>query len=167
MKIYTKKGDKGRTDLLTKRVSKTDLRISVNGAFDEVMATLLLAKQKVRDPDIKNDLDHVYDLVFSICHEIALIEASNHLITDGMVLWMEKQIDVYDSKMEPLHQFIKLDQNEAASFLNLARVTTRKAERELSLLNEQENVNPKTLALVNRISDYLFTIARLHNEEKI
>ncbi len=164
MKIYTKKGDSGQTDLLTKRVSKTDLHISVNGAMDEAMAFLLMSKHAIENQEIKLEINQIHDHLFSICYEIALNKPDKYITTEESVTWLESRIDDYDKRLKPLTKFIKLDQTLAASWLNLARVTIRRAERELVALAEQQNINKNTLQYVNRLSDYLFTLARIFDE---
>jgi len=164
MKIYTKRGDFGQTDLMFKRVSKADLHISVNGAIDEAMAFILMSKHAIEDQEIKKDLDQVHDHLFSICHEIALSDKLKYKTTESDTNWLESRIDHYDKLLKPLSKFIKLDQTLAASWLNLARVTIRRAERELVLLASKEEINVFTLAYINRLSDYLFTLARVFDE---
>ncbi len=164
MKIYTKKGDAGQTDLLFKRVSKADLHISVNGAIDEAMAFILMSKHAIDDQEIKKDLDQIHDHLFSICHEIALSDKTKYKTTEMNTTWLESRIDHFDQLLEPLTKFIKLDQTVAASWLNLARVTIRRAERELVLLASEDEINIFTLAYINRLSDYLFTLGRICDE---
>ncbi len=164
MKIYTKRGDLGQTDLLNKRVSKADLPIMVNGSLDEAMAFLLMGKHYMRVSEVIHDIDLIHAHMFSIAHEIALNDPSKNLTKESDVKWLENQLDHYDSFLEPLTKFIKLDQTKAASWLNLARVTVRRAERELVLLASERDVNTWTLAYINRLSDYLFTVARYFDE---
>ena len=164
MKIYTKKGDSGQTDLMFKRVSKADLHISVNGAIDEAMAFILMSKHEIDDKGIKADLNQIHDHLFQICFEIALNDKTKYKTTKTDTDWLEERIDYYDKQLEPLSKFIKLDQTVAASWLNLARVTIRRAERELVLLSSNDDINPLTLAYINRLSDYLFTLARVFDE---
>jgi len=166
MKIYTKRGDQGQTDLMTKRVSKADLHISVNGAFDEAMAFILMAKHYIRVTDVIEDLDKAHAHLFSICHEIALNAHDKYITKESDVKWLEERLDHYDSYLEPLTKFIKLDQTKAASWLNVARVTVRRAERELILLSKAQELNTSTLAYINRLSDFLFTVARYFDEVK-
>lgn len=166
MKIYTKRGDQGQTDLMSKRVSKADLHISVNGAFDEAMAFLLMSKHYMRVGEVIQDIDQAYDHLFSICHEIALDRSDKFITKESDVKWLEQRLDYYDSHLVPLSKFIKLDQTKAASWLNIARVTVRRAERELILLSKSQELNTHTLAYVNRLSDFLFTVARYFDEVK-
>lgn len=164
MKIYTKRGDQGQTDLMTKRVSKADLHISVNGAFDETMAFIIMSKHYIHIKDIHEELDQIHAHLFSICHEIALNNENKWITQKSAVDWLESRLDHYDSFLKPLTKFIKLDQTKAASWLNIARVTIRRAERELILLSGEQTLNPETLAYVNRLSDFLFTLARYFDE---
>ncbi len=164
MKIYTKRGDMGQTDLLTKRVKKSDLPISVNGAMDEAMAFLLMSKHAIDDSAIKDEINQIHDHLFNICYEIALNKTEKKITKLEDVTWLESRIDFYDQKLQPLTKFIKLDQTLAASWLNLARVTIRRAERELVELNLEQEINPHTMEYVNRLSDYLFTLARVFDE---
>ena len=164
MKIYTKRGDKGQTDLLAKRVKKSDLRISVNGAIDETMAFVIMAKHYIRYPEVLEELDLIHEDLFQIAYEIALSNEEKPITKKERVDWIESRIDFYDEKLIPLHKFIKLDQTKAASWLNVIRVTIRRAERELTLLSEQQSINVYTLEYVNRLSDYMFTLARFFDE---
>lgn len=167
MKIYTKRGDQGQTDLMTRRVSKADLHISVNGAIDEAMAFILMSKHYIINPDIIKDLDLIHDHLFSICHEIALNDQSKYISDFSKVNWLESRIDYFDALLVPLTKFIKLDQTKAASMVNIARVTVRRAEREMVLLNDQQELNIFTLSYLNRLSDYLFTLGRYLDEVKL
>lgn len=164
MKIYTKRGDKGQTDLMQQRVSKADLRIAVIGAFDEAMAFILVSKHYIRLSEVHAILDRAHQILFDINHEVALDNPAKCKTTTDDVVWMESQIDHFNQFLAPLTRFIKLDQTKAASFLNLARVTTRRAERELIRLDQQHPVNLSTLQFINRLSDFLFTLARYFDE---
>jgi cob(I)alamin adenosyltransferase len=164
MKIYTKRGDQGQTDLFNKRVSKADLHIHVNGTLDETMAFLLMSKHYMRVPEVLSDLDMIHGHLFSIAHEIALNDATKYIIKEDDVKWLENRLDYYDSHLQPLTKFIKLDQTKAGSWLNIARVTIRRAERDLVLLATEQDMNPFTLSYVNRLSDFLFTVARYFDE---
>jgi len=138
MKIYTRRGDLGDTDLLNKRVSKSDLVINVNGAFDEAMAFLIMSKHYIRLTEIKDLIDTIHQHLFNICYEIALNNSEKFITQKEDVLWLEEKLDYYDSFLKPLNKFIKLDQTKAASWLNLARVTIRRSERELILLSKEQ-----------------------------
>jgi cob(I)alamin adenosyltransferase len=164
MKIYTKKGDLGQTDLLTKRVSKTDLHISVNGIIDETMAFVLMAKHYINQENIISDLDQIHADLFSIAYEIALNNEDKWITKKEQVTFLESRIDYYDEMLKPLTKFIKLDQTKAGSWCNVIRVTARRAEREMVSLALHQNLNTYTLAYLNRLSDYMFTLGRFFDE---
>jgi cob(I)alamin adenosyltransferase len=163
MKIYTKRGDFGQTDLLRRRVKKNDLYIEVNGQLDEVMATLLLAKQHVKDIEILSDLDRIHQVIFQMAFEIALDDENDYKVFEDNVVWLEHRIDQMDETLEKLTKFIQLDQSLAAAWLNMSRVKTRTAERTLIELNDHKTLNEQSLKFMNRLSDYLFTAGRLFN----
>jgi cob(I)alamin adenosyltransferase len=160
MKIYTKRGDNGQTDLLTKRIDKTDLRIDVNGSFDEAMAQVIMIKHYVKDDEIKADMNHIHQMLFNICYEIALDHPDKKITTETEVKWLESKIDFMDQSLQKLTKFIMLDQNKASSWANMIRVTIRRAERRLIELSKQTELNAHTLQAVNRLSDYFFTLGR-------
>ncbi len=163
MKIYTKRGDSGETDLLKRRVKKNDLHIEVNGQLDEVMATILVAKQYITVAKIVEDLDEIHHVLFQMAYEIALDDIAQYKVFDTHVLWLEKRIDEIDLKLEKLTKFIQLDQSKSAAWMNMARVKTRTSERVLIDLNDIKKVNEHTLKFINRLSDYFFTAGRLFN----
>lgn len=163
MKIYTKRGDAGETDLLRRRVKKNDLHIEVNGQLDEVMATVLLAKQHIKTQDILDDLDHIHHLLYQMAYEIALDDEKQYKIFEKDVLWIEKRIDEIDETLEKLTKFIQLDKSEASAWLNMTRVKARTAERVLTDLDDVKKVNPETLKFMNRLSDYCFNAGRVFN----
>ena len=164
MKIYTKKGDAGETDLLRRRVKKNDLHIEVNGQLDEVMATILIAKNHIVDIDTQKILDKIHHILYQMAYEIALDDINQIKVHEEDVLWLEKQIDVLDEILEPLTKFIQLDENLSSAWLNMCRVKTRTAERFMISLNDEKMVKPYTLKFLNRLSDYFFTIGRKYNE---
>lgn len=93
MKIYTKKGDTGETDLLRRRVKKNDLHIEVNGQLDEIMATILLTKQYIFEDDTIKALDKIHHILYQMAYEIALDDPNQIKVFEDDVIWLEKQID--------------------------------------------------------------------------
>lgn len=166
MSISTKKGDFGQTDLLKERVSKSDIRIHVVGSIDEAMAFILLPKHYIRIKEVHEDLNHIHHLLSQMSYEIVLDDENTVKINEEDVTFLNERKSYYQSFLEPLNGFILLDQTKAASFLNLARVTVRRVERYLVQLNEIKKINPNLLMLVNRLSDFLFTLARYFDELK-
>ncbi len=157
MKIYTKKGDAGITDLIKQRVKKSDLRIEFNGTIDELNAFISYGKIYIKDENILNLLDEIIKKNSLAMYEIA---ANETFILDSDVLFLEKKIDFYQEKLVPLTKFIYFDENKGASILNIARTITRKAERVLVLIAEGSKTNQELLKYLNRLSDLLFVLAR-------
>jgi cob(I)alamin adenosyltransferase len=84
-------------------------------------------------------------------------------IVPGQAEWLEQRIDALNEHLEPLRSFILPGGNEAAARVHLARAAARRAERAMTALAASEPVNPAALAFVNRLSDYLFVLARAVN----
>ena len=160
MKIYTKKGDQGQTDLMAIRVGKDDPHIDLIGLLDEVMANLLMLKHYIKATDIKNDLIKIHDILFMMNYEIAKKSVDGYQTKEEDVKFLESKIDQYDHILKPLTKFIKLDQNEETLWSNMARVVTRRAERQFVELSKTEPMNQFSLSFINRLSDYLFTLGR-------
>ena len=171
MKIYTKTGDAGTTGLIGgTRVSKGDARLEAYGTVDELNAALGLAVVAL-DDDLKSSVEQVQGDLFVI---------GSHLATPGKAAGkfnlpalpdpaqLEAGIDAADGELEPLTSFILPGGCESAARLHLARCICRRAERDCVIFAEHlSGENAEDLAAVivwlNRLSDWLFTMARLAN----
>jgi cob(I)alamin adenosyltransferase len=165
MKIYTKKGDKGETGLIGgTRVSKASLRIESYGTVDELNSWLGV----IRDGEIKSNyqeqLIEIQDRLFTVGSSLACDpEKSSMKIPDLLnkdVKLLEKWMDEMDQELEPMRSFILPGGNQTSSFCHVARCICRKAERNVVVLSENEFVAELVLMYLNRLSDYLFVLAR-------
>jgi cob(I)alamin adenosyltransferase len=165
MKIYTKKGDKGKTGLIGgTRVSKASLRIESYGTVDELNSWLGV----IRDGEIKSNyqeqLIEIQDRLFTVGSSLACDpEKSSMKIPDLLnkdVKLLEKWMDEMDQELEPMRSFILPGGNQTSSFCHVARCICRKAERNVVVLSENEFVAELVLMYLNRLSDYLFVLAR-------
>jgi len=169
MKIYTKKGDKGQTQLFGgASVFKSDLKIQTYGALDELSSVLGLvrAQEGLQDP-LKQSLLTIQDHLFRFGSELALSAGKTLLctpITSSETDWLEQQIDQMEKDLEPLKNFILPGGCLVAAHLHLARTVCRRAERELVALNQLENKREDLLKYINRLSDYLFVASRFSNK---
>jgi len=173
MKIYTKTGDKGQTSLIGgTRVAKHHLRIESYGTVDELNSYIGL----IRDQDIakkhKDLLKEVQDRLFTIGASLAADpEKSKMKIPDLHVAdieLLEYEIDRMDSELPALRHFILPGGSNAVSFCHIARCVCRRAERLAVHLGEDSFVEEKVVIYLNRLSDYLFTLARkIGNEQQI
>lgn len=173
MKIYTKTGDKGLTSLIGgTRVPKHHLRIESYGTVDELNSYIGL----IRDQDIatkhKDILKEIQDRLFTIGSSLASDpETSKMKIPDlhtADIELLEKQIDLMDSELPALRHFILPGGSNAVSFCHIARCVCRRAERLSVHLSEDSFVDDKVVVYLNRLSDYLFTLARkIGNEQQV
>lgn len=172
MKIYTKTGDTGQTSLIGgERVAKDDARVEACGTVDELNATVGVAHSllSMSLDDVAADLLTVQHRLFDIGAELAsLTEKKVKALkvpqaTAEKVEQLEKQIDTYDKELDKLTNFILPGGSQAAAALHQARAVCRRAERRVINLHGSHPVNPELVKYLNRLSDYLFTVARLAN----
>jgi cob(I)alamin adenosyltransferase len=173
MKIYTKTGDKGFTSLIGgTRVAKHHLRIESYGTVDELNSYIGL----IRDQDIaghdKEILKQIQDRLFTIGSSLAADpERSKMVIPDlhmADVELLEQEMDMMNEQLPELRHFILPGGNNTISFCHIARCICRRAERITVHLAEESTVDEKVNIYLNRLSDYLFTLARkIGNERKI
>ena len=171
MKIYTKKGDKGETSLLGgSKVNKDNIRLEASGTVDELNAFI----------------GHIHDQEISENHKTILLKIQNQLFNLGSVLsfdgkksqinlpeitkkniqMLEAEIDRIEEILSPLKDFILPSGHTIASLCHIARTVCRRAERRVVELQSKEKISPNCLEYLNRLSDYLFVLARGILKEK-
>jgi cob(I)alamin adenosyltransferase len=171
MKIYTKTGDKGDTGLFGGgRVSKSHPRVEAYGDVDELNAFIGMARAVEMMPRIDEVLVPVQRDLFAIGALLAtpdrdkmkkqLEKAS---IDDRRIAELEHAIDDGDKELEPLKSFIVPGGTPKAAALHVARTVCRRAERRVIALPESEEIPPIVVVYLNRLSDLLFTLARVAN----
>ena len=168
MKIYTKTGDLGETGLFGgRRVPKHHLRIEAYGTVDETNAVLGLAASRCTDPELCDAIRRVQSELFSVGADLAtpLDAQSDHIVrVDEVIIQrLEAEIDVWEEALPELKNFILPGGNESAATLHVTRTICRRAERTVTALAEQEPINPITQRYLNRLSDWLFVLARIAN----
>jgi len=168
-KIYTKTGDDGTTGLASgERISKSSLRVNLYGTSDELNSVLGLAIAAYPTKDLQEDLIILQNLMFNLGSDLSTPldpppQFKIPRITLDEVNWLEARIDYYTSKLNPLRNFILPGGTKSASFLHLARSVCRRAERLCVELSKTEDLGLFALVFLNRLSDYLFTVARYEN----
>jgi cob(I)alamin adenosyltransferase len=165
MKIYTKTGDKGFTSLIGgTRVPKHHLRIESYGTVDELNSYIGL----IRDQDIaahdKQVLKEIQDRLFTIGSSLASDPEKSKMIIPDLheadIELLEKEMDAANEQLPELRNFILPGGSNAISFCHIARCVCRRAERLCVHLAEESAVDIKVNIYLNRLSDYLFTLAR-------
>ena len=168
-RIYTRTGDAGTTGLVDgSRLPKHDARLEAMGAVDEANSAIGLAVIAVAAEHaaaltrIQNDL---FDLGADLAtpgDDFAPGEMTLRIVS-AQVDWLEQSIDAINEHLSPLTSFILPGGSEAAARIHVARASARRAERAATALAAEQPVNPAALAYVNRLSDYLFVLARAVN----
>ena len=170
-KIYTKTGDLGMTGLFAgPRVSKSNIRIEAYGAVDELNAVLgCVAAEVDSNAPLLALLNDIQSDLFSIGAELATPNPKEHGTAwsgDDRIECLEKEIDVRDSQLPPLTEFILPGGTKAAGFLHWARTVCRRAERRVVFFQESEEPVPTSaIKYLNRLSDLLFVLARESNDQ--
>jgi cob(I)alamin adenosyltransferase len=168
MRIYTRAGDDGTTQLLGPgRVPKDDARVAAYGAVDELNAALGVALTHPLDADLRAELAAIQGDLFTVGAELATPpgreSAALPRVPDDWAGRLEGWIDRREAELPPLRTFILPGGTPAAAALHLARAICRRAEREVVRLDRAEPVGGALLRYLNRLSDYLFVLARVVN----
>lgn len=166
MPIYTKKGDKGFTSILSKgkkQIRKDDLLISTIGAVDEASSYVGVCISQLDKKKFQKEIEllvNAQEYLFMIGANLA---GSNNDIERENVKVYEKYIDTKESELPVLKNFILPGGTSESSHLMYARTLIRKAEREVVKLSRKKEVKPEVLVFLNRLSDAVFMIARYVN----
>ncbi|MFC3958357.1 cob(I)yrinic acid a,c-diamide adenosyltransferase [Halovivax cerinus] len=166
MPIYTGRGDEGKTDLRDmSRVSKASERIEAYGTVDELNALLGTIRPTGQD-DIDDKLATVQNHLHVVQADFANPDPDEEdpQVEEEHVELIETWIDEYDEELEPLTSFILPTGSDSGAALHHARAVSRRAERRaVALWTEDESVNAAAVQYLNRLSDGLFTLARVVN----
>ena len=173
MKIYTKTGDKGYTSLIGgTRVPKHHLRIESYGTVDELNSYIGLIRDQDIDAHDKKILKEIQDRLFTIGSSLASDPEKSRMVIPDLheadIELLEKEMDAMNEKLPELRHFILPGGSNAISFCHIARCICRRAERLAVNLSAESTVEEKVNIYLNRLSDYLFVLARkIGNEQNI
>ncbi|OBQ55489.1 cob(I)yrinic acid a,c-diamide adenosyltransferase [Tamlana sp. s12] len=172
MKIYTKTGDKGTTALFGgTRVPKHHIRIESYGTVDELNSYLGLIRDQPIHQDYIDLIIRIQDRLFTVGAELAT-DPEKATLKNGKerlnipriaiedIERLEHEMDMMNEALPEMTHFILPGGNQSVSFCHIARCVCRRAERLASQLNETEPIEANTLTYLNRLSDYLFVLAR-------
>jgi cob(I)alamin adenosyltransferase len=171
MKIYTRTGDDGTTGLLGKgRWGKDSPRIAAYGTVDELNAAIGVARASGPGEDADARLERVQDDLFTLGAALADPDPSgkfHEMVGPDLPARLEREIDELESELPPLTQFILPGGSPAAAHIHLARTVCRRAEREAVRLGHDpgEAVPVNAVIYLNRLSDFLFVLARAVNQK--
>ncbi len=171
MKVYTKTGDKGTTLLIGgTRVPKHDIKIDAYGTVDELNAYLGLLRDKIASAYLE-ELLQIQNRLFTLGSFLALDPDKAKLpngkarldikpIAQEDIDFLEHRIDQMDQSLPPMTHFVLPGGHEQVSICHICRTVCRRAERKATLLNEVSPVSENLIKYLNRLSDYLFVLAR-------
>ena len=167
MKIYTKTGDDGNTGLQGNlRISKSHQRIISYGTVDEANAALGIVLTNPLDEDLVNCLTEIQNELFLVGADLSnpnLNDAKNR-VSLALIEKLEQYIDQFESELPPLTNFILPGGNSAAAQIHYVRTVVRRAETQVVLLSEKDEINSNCIKYLNRLSDLLFVLGRLINK---
>jgi cob(I)alamin adenosyltransferase len=170
-KIVTKAGDGGKTRLATgEPVSKASARVEAYGAVDELNSAIGVARLYTNeDPRLDLILALVQNDLFDLGADLATPKTDKFealRVTETQVDRLEAEVDALHAAQAPLTSFILPGGSAAAAYLHLARAITRRAERAITrLMEEDADLNPACVKYANRLSDLLFVMARAANDD--
>lgn len=172
MKIYTKTGDTGKTSLFGgTRVPKYNLRIEAYGTIDELNAYIGLVRDQKIDTHTSDILLKIQTELFTLGAMLAtppekeLLKSGKERLNiektnDEKIALLENEIDVMNEVLPPMTNFILPGGHTTVSYCHIARCVCRRAERITTQLSDESSINPQILMYLNRLSDYLFVLAR-------
>jgi len=171
IKVYTKKGDSGETGLYGgSRISKNNIKVDTYGNIDESTALIGAARALVKDKEIKDVLYKIQEKFLVIGAHLASDKNGVSKLKEKIEITdienIEKMIDEYSKNLLPLYKFIIPGDNIESAALHVARTVVRRSERKIVALKESEEVAPEILKYINRVSDILFVLARIVEDQE-
>ena len=172
MKVYTKTGDQGTTALFGgTRVPKHHIRIESYGTVDELNSHIGLLRDQEMNQRYKNVLIEVQDRLFTVGAILATPPEKETLkngekrlqnlgILESDIEYLEKEIDTMEESLPPMTHFVLPGGHTTVSYCHISRCVCRRAERLATHLNDIETTNEYVIKYLNRLSDYLFVLAR-------
>jgi cob(I)alamin adenosyltransferase len=162
-KIVTKTGDDGSTGLASgERVSKADEIIEAIGSIDELNSSIGMVRSVCENQQLNNELIALQHNLFNCGGDLCL--QGSVLITQQHILDLEDSLETYNNTLLPLKNFVLPAGSELTSRIHMARSICRRSERDLVRANATHEFNPLLLVFINRLSDWLFVLARVTDE---
>ena len=168
-KVYTRGGDMGKTSLVGgQRVSKASERLEAYGTVDELSSHLGLLASMLPDGDDKALIIHIQNSLFNVCTNLATDQEQTALspsayLPEGEIELVEQKIDEIMKLLPEKQGFVLPGGTKEAALAHVCRTVCRRAERRIVALSEVAKISPEVLQYVNRLSDYLFVLAKKIN----
>ena len=168
-KVYTRTGDKGETSLVGGvRIKKSNIRLEAYGTVDELSAHLGMLVAMMKDGEERDYIIRVQNNLFNVCTHLATDQSQTPLypsayLAEGEIGSLEQRIDSLMKQLPERQGFILPGGVPAASQAHICRTVCRRAERRIAALAEEAQIAPEMQQYVNRLSDYLFVLAKIIN----
>lgn len=168
-KVYTRTGDKGQTSIVGGiRMSKASERLEAYGTVDELSSQLGLLASILQTGEYYDMIIRVQKNLFNVCTNLATDQSQTPLydsakLAEGEIELLEKEVDRMMKLLPERQGFILPSGTLAAAQAHVCRTVCRRAERRIVALSEKARISPETLQYVNRLSDYLFVLAKIIN----
>ena len=168
--FYTGKGDKGKSYVGKKSVSKTCLEVEALGQLDELNSMLGVLKSQKITRELKEKLHQVQENLFIVQSHVAAIMLDSKFKVPKFqvhkVKEIEKVIDEIEQKLPPLKKFVISGANQTSAWLDLARAKSRNVERSVLKIKKIDKLSPDIRAYLNRLSSLFFALARWEAKDK-
>ena len=168
-RVYTRTGDKGETSLVGGvRIKKSDIRLEAYGTVDELSSHLGLLAALLPEGTDKELIVRIQNNLFNVCTNLATDQSQTPLydsakLAEGEIELLEKEVDAIMKMLPERQGFILPGGTQAAAQAHVCRTVCRRAERRIVALSEVAQISPETQQYVNRLSDYLFVLAKKIN----
>jgi cob(I)alamin adenosyltransferase len=168
-KVYTRGGDKGKTSLVGgQRVSKACIRLEAYGTIDELSAHLGLLAAELPEGHEQMMVERIQNCLFNVCTNLATDQSRTPLypsahLPDGEIALLEQEVDTIMHELPDAQGFILPGGTREAAQAHVCRTVCRRAERRIVALSEEADVSPEVQQYINRLSDYLFVLAKKLN----
>ena len=168
-KVYTRTGDKGETSLVGGvRIKKSNIRLEAYGTVDELSAHLGMLVAMMKESEERDLIIRVQNNLFNVCTHLATDQSQTPLypsahLADGEIELLEARIDLLMGQLPERQGFILPGGTPTAAQAHICRTVCRRAERRIAALAEVAQIGPEMQQFVNRLSDYLFVLAKIIN----
>lgn len=168
-KVYTRTGDQGETSLVGGvRIKKSNIRLEAYGTVDELSAHLGMLVSMMKTGDERDFIIRIQNNLFNVCTHLATDQSQTPLypsahLAEGEIASIEQKIDSLMKQLPERQGFVLPGVVPAACQAHICRTVCRRAERRIAALAEEAQIAPEMQQFVNRLSDYLFVLAKIIN----
>ena len=168
-KVYTRTGDQGETSLVAGvRIKKSSIRLEAYGTVDELSAHLGMLVSMMKEGDERDFIIRIQNNLFNVCTHLATDQSQTPLypsahLAEGEIASIEQKIDSLMKQLPERQGFVLPGGVPAACQAHICRTVCRRAERRIAALAEEAQIAPEMQQYVNRLSDYLFVLAKIIN----